>query len=178
LNSQEFDFLWQRKKSPVQVQFFVIRTDFELKDYATKYLEATNTLLDLINSLKETQLDLSGSEGWTPRQVIHHLADSEAQSYARLRRLIAEPGSIIQGYDEAMWAENPTLNYKNQSIESAIAVIKSVRQSSYELLLRMDETLLSNKGMHTERGEYSILKWLETYIKHPIEHSNQIRKIL
>ena len=149
-----------------------------MKDYATKYLEATNTLLDLINSLKETQLDQSGSEGWTPRQVIHHLADSEAQSYARLRRLIAEPGSIIQGYDEAKWADNPTLNYKYQSIEASIAVIKAVRQSSYELLLRMDESLLSNKGKHTESGEYSIEKWLSTYTKHPIVHANQIRDLV
>lgn len=36
------------------------------------------------------------------RQVIHHVADSATQSYARLRRLLAEPlGSIIQGDDES-----------------------------------------------------------------------------
>jgi hypothetical protein len=149
-----------------------------LKDYAEKYLEATNTLLDLIDSLKETQLDRSSSDGWSPRQVIHHLADSEAQSYARFRRLIAEPNTSIQGYDEAKWADNSTLDYKNHDIQSSIAVIKAVRQSSYELILRMDASLLSNRGIHTESGDYSIEKWLNTYIKHPIDHANQIRGLL
>ncbi len=149
-----------------------------LKYYAAEYLEATKTLLDLIDSLRETQLDQSSSNGWTPRQVVHHLADSEAQSYARLRRLIAEPNTSIQGYDEAKWADNPTLDYKNHDIESSIAVIKAVRQASYELILRMDASQLSNKGIHTESGDYSIEKWLNTYIKHPIDHANQIRGLL
>lgn len=149
--------------------------DFKLKDYAAQYLEATDKFLDLVGSLSEKQLDISDSSGWTPRQIIHHLADSEAQSYARLRRLIAEPETVIQGYDEAKWAENPTLDYKSHDIETSIAVIKAVRQSSYELLLRMDESLLANKGIHTESGDYSIEKWLSTYIKHPIDHAKQIR---
>lgn len=33
--------------------------------------------------------------------TMHALATCEAQSYARLRRLIAEPGTQIQGYDES-----------------------------------------------------------------------------
>ena len=131
----------------------------------------------MVSDLSEEQLDQSNSEGWTPRQVIHHVADSEAQSYARLRRLIAEPGSTIQGYDEAIWAENLTLSYRSHKIESSLAVFEAVRQSSYELLLRMDESLISNMGIHTESGEYLVKDWINTYIKHPIDHANQIREI-
>ena len=75
-----------------------------IKDLAAEYEASTQLFLQLVNSLKESDLDLSDAEGWTPRQVIHHVADSEAQSYARLRRLIAEPGTQIQGYDEGKWA--------------------------------------------------------------------------
>ena len=70
----------------------------------------------LFRSLSEKDLDKTDSEGWSPRQVIHHMADSEAQSYARLRRLIAEPGTTIQGYDEGKWAEDPTLGYKSEDM--------------------------------------------------------------
>ena len=37
--------------------------------------------------------------------VVHHLADSETNSYLRLRKLLAEDGPTLQGYDEAHWAE-------------------------------------------------------------------------
>ena len=148
-----------------------------MKDFAEQYFKATNVFLELVESLSADQLDLVNSEGWNARQVIHHVADSEAQSYARLRRLIAEPGTKIQGYDEGLWAENATLAYKSHAIDSSIAVFKAVRQSSYELLLRMDTQLIANKGVHTESGEYSVKDWLNSYINHPIDHANQIKEI-
>ena len=148
-----------------------------MKEFAEQYLNATKTFLDLVESLSSEQLDFANSEGWNARQVIHHMADSEAQSYARLRRLIAEPGTSIQGYDEGLWAENTTLSYKNHEIESSLEVFKAVRKSSYELLLRLDDSLLTNKGVHTELGEYSIKDWLNSYIKHPVDHANQIKEI-
>ncbi len=149
-----------------------------LTEYAARYKESTHHLLDLIASLTGEDLDKRNDEGWTPRQVIHHVADSEAQSYARIRRLIAEPGTSIQGYDEGIWAENLTLGYRSEEIDSSVAVFKAVRESSYQLLLRMDESQLSNKGVHTESGEYSVMDWLNSYINHPVDHANQIKEIL
>jgi hypothetical protein len=148
-----------------------------MKEFAAQYLNATKAFLDLVESLTTDQLDIANSEGWNARQVIHHVADSEAQSYARVRRLVAEPGTTIQGYDESIWAENPILGYKTHDIDSSIAVFKAVRQSSYELLLRIEDSLLDNKGIHTESGEYSVRDWLNSYINHPIDHANQIKEI-
>ena len=149
-----------------------------MSEFAAKYKAATDEFLKLVSELTPGDIDKSDSEGWTPRQVIHHMADSEAQSYARLRRLIAEPGTTIQGYDESKWAENSTLGYKSESVESSINVIKAVRQSSFELLNRISDVELSNSGVHTESGAYSINDWLKSYINHPIDHANQIRKQL
>lgn len=149
-----------------------------MRDFAEKYRSGTEEFLTLVNSLSQADLDKSDSEGWSPRQVIHHMADSETQSYARLRRLIAEPGTSIQGYDEGLWADNAILGYKTEPVESAIAVIKAVRKSSYELLLRITEKELLNEGIHTESGVYTVQKWLDTYSKHPRDHANQIKKQL
>jgi DinB superfamily len=145
-------------------------------EVAEKYKLATEEFLNVVDSLSSGDLDKSDSEGWTPRQVIHHMADSEAQSYARLRRLIAEPGTSIQGYDEAIWAENSTLGYKTENVKTSISVIKAVRQASYELLLRISEADLEKTGMHTESGEYSVKRWIEAYTRHPKDHANQIRE--
>lgn len=145
---------------------------------ADNYRKSTDEFLKLIKEIKPEQLDKADHEGWTPRQVIHHLADSEAQSYARLRRLIAEPGSTIQGYDENKWAENKTLGYKELDVEASIAVFKAVRNASYELLKRVTENELENSGIHTESGKYSVRDWIRTYSKHPLDHANQIKEQL
>ena len=149
-----------------------------INELAAQYQAATQEFLDLVGKLAKEDLDKSDAEGWTPRQVIHHVADSEAQSFARLRRLIAEPGTQIQGYDEGKWAENPTLGYATTDVETSVAVFAAVRKSSHQLLLRLTEAQLENKGVHTESGEYSVKKWLETYTNHPVDHANQIRQQL
>ena len=146
-----------------------------LKDAVNSYAQATAEFLNVANELTESQLDASDSGGWSARQVIHHVADSEAQSYARLRRLIAEPGTQIQGYDEAGWGENETLGYKDLPIAHSLDVFKAVRASSLEIVKRLTPAQLDNSGTHSESGEYTIKTWLETYINHPLEHAAQIR---
>jgi hypothetical protein len=49
-----------------------------------------------------------------PRIVVH-IVDSEANSYLRCRRFIAEPGLTVMAYDEMAWAQR--LNYHAQSPE-------------------------------------------------------------
>jgi len=149
-----------------------------IQDLAEAYQLSTNEFLQLVNSLAPSDLDRSDAEGWTPRQVIHHVADSEAQSYARLRRLIAEPGTIIQGYDEGKWASNPTLGYSESEVTAAIDVFTAVRNASYQLILRLTKSELENSGTHSESGEYSVRTWLETYTNHPKDHAQQIREQL
>ena len=147
----------------------------DLKEAVNSYAQATTEFLSVANELTESQLDASDSGGWSARQVIHHVADSEAQSYARLRRLIAEPGTQIQGYDEAGWGENETLGYKDLPIAHSLDVFKAVRASSLEIIKRLTPTQLDNSGTHSESGEYTIKTWLETYVNHPLEHAAQIR---
>jgi hypothetical protein len=95
-----------------------------------------------------------------------------------LRRLIAEPGSLIQGYDENKWAESSKLGYKSEDVQSSLEVFKAVRQASYELIKRLSEKDLEIEGTHSESGAYSVGKWIKTYTNHPLDHANQIREQL
>jgi len=147
----------------------------DLKVAAESYAQATAEFLIVANNLSEAELNASHSGGWSARQVIHHVADSEAQSYARLRRLIAEPGTQIQGYDEARWGENETLGYKELPVAPSLEVFKAVRASSLEIIKRLNPNQLDNSGTHSESGEYTLRTWLETYTRHPLEHAKQIR---
>ena len=146
----------------------------DLATAIAEYEKATQEFLSAVNKLNDNDLDRSEGDGWSPRQVIHHVADSEAQSYARLRRLIVEPGTQIQGYDEGAWGEHTTLGYTELPIEISLNVFSAVRASSHEILKRLTPEQLNNSGLHSESGEYSINTWLATYIKHPLEHAEQL----
>jgi len=120
-------------------------------------------------------LDVHAENEWSARQCIHHMADSEAQSYARLRRLVAEPdGSVIQGYDEAAWANEPKLAYADGDVAHSIAVYAAVRAASLDVVKRLNESDLEKFGEHTEAGKYTIARWLEIYTKHPYDHGDQM----
>ena len=150
----------------------------DIQEIAAAYEAATKEFLDIATSVPADTLDLNDGENWSTRQVIHHCADSEAQSYARLRRLIAEPNPVIQGYDENMWAQDATLGYTELRIENSIAVFAAVRAASLEIIKRLKPEQLNLTGTHTEAGEYSLKRWLETYTRHANNHADQIKQNL
>ena len=151
----------------------------DINEYAREYEAATKYFADRVVALSGNDLDRSQPGGWSPRQVIHHVADSEAQSYARLRRLVAEPvGSAIQGYDESAWAENETLGYKELPIENSFAVYLSVRAASLDIVRRLTLEDLDRYGEHSERGKFTVSDWIRVYSKHPRDHAGQITEAL
>ncbi len=147
----------------------------DIQQICNDYEAATNSFLSIVEKLNSADLDAHKLDEWSARQVIHHMADSEAQSYARLRRLLAEPdGSIIQGYDEGAWAECNSLGYKDLPIENSLAVFVAVRAASLDILRRVVESDFNKFAMHTESGKYMLENWINSYSKHPIDHGNQI----
>lgn len=149
--------------------------EIDLKEAAAAYQAGTQYFLNLARAVTSDLLDIHAENEWSARQCIHHMADSEAQSYARLRRLIAEPeGSIIQGYDEAAWANEIKLGYADAPVENAIAVLASVRASSLDLIKRLEQSDLEKSGEHTEAGKYTVARWLQGYTKHPYDHGDQM----
>ncbi len=79
------------------------------------YKGGHQAVVDALEGITETQLDARPSPGeWTPREVVHHLADSEMTSALRLRRLLAEENPAIAGYDEEAFARR--LHYGERPI--------------------------------------------------------------
>ena len=126
-----------------------------------------------VGGITEAELDHPAPDGgWTARQVVHHLADSEATAYVRLRRLIAEDDPLIQGYDEPEYARR--LHY-DRPIASSLAVLRGVRGSSLSLLESLTPAEWDRHGTHAESGAYSVDRWLEIYANHSHDHADQIR---
>ena len=129
---------------------------------------------DALRGVAEADLDREPGGGeWTARQIVHHLADSEAMAYIRLRRLIAEDEPVIQGYDEPEWARR--LHYE-RPIEASLAVLRAVRGASLALLQALTPAEWERTGMHSESGAYSVDRWLGIYAEHSHDHAEQIRR--
>lgn len=139
------------------------------------YEHSTDYFLEEALVVDAENIDRHVEGGWSARQVIHHVADSEAQSYARLRRLLAEPaGSVIQGYDEAAWAKCEQLGYQELPIEHSLAVVRAVRAASLDVLRRLNESDLERYGEHSNSGRYTLAMWLDIYTEHPRAHAAQL----
>ena len=114
-------------------------------------------------------------DGWTIHEIIVHLADSEANSYARCRRFIAEPGSTVMAYDEMAWAQR--LNYHAQSPEAALELFKQLRAASYALIETLPEAVWDNTIVHPENGVMTMDDWLDVYDRHVPEHIAQMQEV-
>ena len=124
-------------------------------------------------AITPTELDRpQRSGGWTARQIVHHLADSEATAYVRLRRVLAENEPVIAGYDEPEWARR--LHY-DRPIEPSLAVLRAVREASLQLLEALSPDEWQRSGSHVESGPYTVARWLQIYSEHAHDHANQIR---
>ena len=139
-----------------------------------RYRTGTADVEDAVAGITDEELDRTPADpdAWTARQVAHHLADSEAMAYIRLRRLIAEERPLIAGYDEPEWARR--LHY-DRPIASSIAVLAAVRAASLELLERLTEADWARAGTHSNSGPYGVDTWLRIYAGHSHDHADQIR---
>ena len=139
-----------------------------------QYCEGPSVVTAALAGATEAELDAHPAPNeWSAREVVHHLADSEATSYIRIRKLLAQDNPVIEGYDEAEFARR--LHY-DRPIAASLAVLKSVRAATTELLRSLDEQDWSREGTHTESGPYSVETWLAIYAAHAHDHAVQISR--
>ena len=111
---------------------------------------------------------------WSAHEIVCHCADSETNSYARIRFLLAEADPVIQGYDQAQWAK--TLDYHSHPLEPALATVDGVRANTAALIRRLPDEAWTRAGRHTESGRYTAEEWLKIYADHLEGHARQIEK--
>ena len=147
--------------------------DKERTELIHRYKEGHRAVMDALRGIKEEELDRSASGEWTPRQIAHHLADSEMASAIRLRRLIAEEKPVIQGYDEAEYAKRLTTD---RPIAPSLEAMRYARESTAQILERLSDAEWTRSGTHSEIGPYSVETWLTIYAAHGHDHAAQIKR--
>ena len=138
-----------------------------------RYRTGHRAVMDALDGITEDELDRSAGDEWTPRQIAHHLADSEMTSAIRLRKIIAEDEPTLAGYDETQFARTLT---RDRPIAPSIEAMRWARESSLQIVERLTDDEWDRKAIHAESGPYSMDTWLEIYAAHPHDHAAQIRR--
>ena len=112
---------------------------------------------------------------WSAAEIVHHLADSETTSAIRIRKLLAEPFPVIQGYDQEHYAQ--ALHYQERPIEPSLQAFRYARETTAQLFDHMTDADWRKLGWHSEAGSYHTERWLEIYAAHAHGHAEQIERL-
>ncbi len=80
----------------------------EIKDAIRKISFLPTQLVGAVRPMTKEQLDTPyRPDGWTVRQVVHHVPDSHMNAYVRYKLALTEDTPVIKPYEEAAWANLP-----------------------------------------------------------------------
>ena len=139
-----------------------------------RYRQGYDAVMEALDGITDAELDAREAPGeWSPREIAHHLADSEMTSALRLRRLLVEEHPAITGYDQEAYVRRLT---RDRPIAPSLAAFRAARESTAAILDRMTEEEWRREGTHSESGAYAVTDWLAIYAAHAHDHADQIRR--
>ena len=146
----------------------------ERETLIAQYRDGSAAIAEALLKITPKELDARAGPGrWSAREIVHHLADSEITAGVRLRRLLAEDRPHILGYDQDEFARR--LHY-DRPHEASLELFRSVRESTAELLERLQPADWLREGTHSESGRYTVETWLKIYADHAHKHARKIRE--
>lgn len=130
-----------------------------------------------VQNLSDAQTDTRyRPEGWTVRQLVHHIADSHMNALVRFKLALTEDVPTIKPYDEARWAE---LGDSSLPLEVSLKLVDGVHQRWAALLRSMKAEDFARKFHHPERGEMTLdmnLGLYDWHGSHHIAHITDLKK--
>jgi len=122
-----------------------------------------------VEDLSPAQLDtVYRPDGWTVRQVVHHVADSHMHAYLRMKFALAEDCARIVSYPEQLWAELP--DSRRGPVSLSLALIDALHARWAHMLRPLGEEEYLRMYDHPENGRVTIDKAVAIYAWHGRHH--------
>lgn len=148
----------------------------EVPELLERYRRGAELVAVAITGAAGPELDFKpGPEKWSVRQIVAHLADTEAVTTVRFRGIIAEDNPTFVPFDENAWAERT--DYDKRKPSQALETMRHLRADNYALLKDLPEAAFSRAATHTTRGQMTLLDLLRTFAEHAEKHALQIRNV-
>ena len=113
---------------------------------------------------------------WSIGEIVAHLADDELVGAYRIRKILEDPGTAIQSFDQDKWAA--TGKYAHCDPTQSLELFRTLRQANLKLLKSLDKRQWKQHGVHAERGIESIAAITKHFACHDLNHLKQIETIL
>lgn len=129
-----------------------------------------------VNGLDAKQLDTPyRPEGWTVRQVVHHVPDSHMNAYVRFKLAMTEFEPSIKTYKEDLWAKLP--DSADTPIEVSLQLLEALHGRWVTLLSSMTAEDFARTLHHPEQGVVSLDRMLAMYAWHSAHHTAHITSL-
>ncbi len=132
---------------------------------------------DLVLDFTEEQLETSyRPDGWTARQVIHHIHDSHHNGYIRFKWALTEDKPLIKAYFEDRWAE--LFDTKTAPIHLSLNLITALHAKWVFFLKGLSEENLQKVFIHPEGNiEITLAEDIGIYAWHGNHHLAHLKII-
>lgn len=121
-----------------------------------------------VSRLSPEQLDTRyRPEGWTIRQVVHHLPDSHLNGYTRFKLALTEDEPTIRTYEEALWAELPD---SAADVEFSLSLLEALHARWVCLLEALESDSWLRQLNHPEVGKMRLEELVVLYAWHGRHH--------
>jgi uncharacterized damage-inducible protein DinB len=143
---------------------------------AEERISAIDALADVPRALRAAVANLSDAQldtpyrpdGWTVRQVVHHVADSHMNAYSRFRLALTEDNPAIKPYDEARWAELE--DARTMPVDVSLDLLDRMHARLVTLLRSLHEGDFRRALNHSQNGPMTVDALLGMYSGHGRHH--------
>jgi hypothetical protein len=135
-------------------------------------------LRSAVAGLDDAQLDTPyRPDGWTVRQVVHHLADSHLNAFVRLKLALTEDAPVVKPYDEKAWAALPDARMR---IDVSLALLDALHARLIAACASLEPADFARTYFHPEHGRHLTLDWMvQQYAwhgRHHVAHITALRR--
>ena len=131
---------------------------------------------EAVQGLDGAQLDTRyRPDGWTVRQVVHHVAESHMHASLRFRWALIDDNPAVKAYDEAKWAE--LYDTRTLAVEPSLLIIEGLHARWAALMRSMTDAQFARTYEHSELGPLSLDRVLALYAWHSRHHEAHITSL-
>jgi len=136
-------------------------------------------LENAILNLDESQINTPyRPDGWTVKQLVHHVADSHMNAYIRFKLGLTEDNPTIKSYDEGAWANLPDTH--NLPINISLTLLHALHARWMEVIKGIKGNEWNRTVFHPEqKKEITLWHLLGMYAwhgKHHVAHITALRE--
>lgn len=116
-----------------------------------------------------------GPDAWNCAEIAGHLLDAEIAFGYRLRVALAEPGKLLDAFDQDAWVS--TQRYSEVPVEETLATFAALRRNLVLQVSRVTDEELGRHYIHSSRGHQTILDLIEFLKTHDARHLVQLGRV-